>query len=156
MKITIIAVGARMPDWVEAAWSDYAKRLPAEWAVTLKEIKPEARTSGKTPGQMMCAEAKRIEAAIPEGSLCVALDEHGRDYTTHNFAELIGGWHDNSQSLTIIIGGPDGLDADFKKSCQHLLRLSSMTMPHPMVRVVFIEQIYRAWSLLNNHPYHRD
>jgi len=156
MKITIIAVGARMPDWVEAAWSDYAKRLPADWAVTLKEIKPEARTSGKTAGQMMLAEAKRIEAAIPEGSLCVALDEHGRDYTTHKFAELMGGWHDNSQALAIIIGGPDGLDADFKKSCQQLLRLSSMTMPHPMVRVVLIEQIYRAWSLLNNHPYHRD
>ena len=156
MKITILAVGTRMPDWVEAAWSDYAKRLPAEWAITLKEIKPEARTSGKNAVQMMAAEAKRIEAAIPEGSLRVALDEHGRDYTTHKFAELMGAWHDNSQTLAIIIGGPDGLDSDFKKSCQSMLRLSSMTMPHPMVRVVLIEQIYRAWSLLNNHPYHRD
>jgi len=109
MKITIIAVGARMPEWVEAAWSDYAKRLPNEWAISLKEIKPEARTSGKTAAQMMAAEAKRIEAAIPEGSLCIVLDEHGRDYTTHKFAELLGDWHDNSQSLTIIIGGPDGL-----------------------------------------------
>ena len=156
MKITIIAVGARMPDWVEDAWSDYAKRLASDWSVVLKEIKPESRTSGKTPAQMMLAEAKRIESAIPEGSLRVALDEHGRDYTTHTFAEQMGGWHNNSQSLAIIIGGPDGLDADLKKSCQSILRLSSMTMPHPMVRVVLIEQIYRAWSILNNHPYHRD
>ena len=145
-----------MPDWVEDAWNDYAKRLPSDWSVLLKEIKPESRTSGKTPAQMMLAEAKRIESAIPEGSLRVALDEHGRDYTTHTFAEVMGGWHNNSQSLAIIIGGPDGLDQDLKKSCQSMLRLSSMTMPHPMVRVVLIEQIYRAWSILNNHPYHRN
>ena len=145
-----------MPDWVEDAWSDYVKRLPSDWSVVLKEIKPESRTSGKTPTQMMLAEAKRIESAIPEASLRVALDEHGRDYTTHTFADLLGGWHNNSQSIAIIIGGPDGLDSELKKSCQSMLRLSSMTMPHPMVRVVLIEQIYRAWSILNNHPYHRD
>jgi 23S rRNA (pseudouridine1915-N3)-methyltransferase len=156
MKITIIAVGARMPDWVEAAWSDYAKRLPADWSVTLKEIKPEARTSGKTPAQMMASEAKRIESALPEGSIRVALDENGRDYSTHKFSEIMGSWHDNSQHISIIIGGPDGLDPALKKSCHSMLRLSSMTMPHPMVRVVLIEQIYRAWSILNNHPYHRD
>ena len=156
MKLLIIAVGARMPDWVETAWADYAKRMPSEWSVVLKEIKPEARTSGKTAAQMMAAEAKRIEAAIPENYLRIALDEHGRDYSTHKFSEILGVWHDNSQSLAILIGGPDGLDPELKKSCQSMLRLSSMTMPHPMVRVVLIEQIYRAWSILNNHPYHRD
>ena len=144
-----------MPDWVETAWSDYAKRLPAEWAVTLKEIKPEARTTGKTPQQMMAAEARRIEAALPEGCQRVALDEHGRDYTTQKFAEVMRTWQDNSQTIAIIIGGPDGLAPELKSSCHTLLRLSSMTMPHPLVRVVLIEQIYRAWSILVNHPYHR-
>lgn len=156
MKILIVAVGTRMPDWVESAWNDYAKRLPADWSVTLKEIKPEARTSGKTPSQMMAAEAKRIDAAIAQSTIRIALDEHGRDYTTYQFSELMGAWHDNSHTIAILIGGPDGLDAQLKKSCHSMLRLSSMTMPHPMVRVVLIEQIYRAWSLLNNHPYHRD
>jgi len=145
-----------MPDWVHAAWNDYAKRMPAEWAITLKEIKPEPRTSGKTPQQMMFAEAKRIEAAIPEHCVKIALDEHGRDFTTKMFATKLQSFHDASRNIVIIIGGPDGLDPTLKASCDGLIRLSSMTMPHPMVRVILIEQLYRAWSLLVNHPYHRD
>ena len=144
-----------MPDWVVSAWEDYAKRMPLDWSVSLREIKPESRTSGKTPQQMMAAEAKRIEAAIPDQTLRIALDEHGRDLTTQTFATKLQSWHQSSQNITIIIGGPDGLDAQFKASCHALLRLSSMTMPHPMVRVVLIEQLYRSWSILNNHPYHR-
>ena len=155
MKILIIAVGHRMPDWVLCAWDDYAKRMPQDWAITLKEIKPEPRTTGKTAQQMMAAEAKRIESAIQEQSLRIALDEHGRDLTTQAFATKLQTWHQASQNLTLIIGGPDGLDPDLKASCDGLIRLSSMTMPHPMVRIVLIEQIYRAWSIMNNHPYHR-
>lgn len=144
-----------MPEWVLTAWDDYAKRMPAEWAVTLKEIKPEPRTSGKTPQQMMSAEAKRIEAAIPEHTVRIALDEHGRDLTTKMFATKLQTFNDSSQNIAIIIGGPDGLDPTLKASCEGLIRLSSMTMPHPMVRIVLIEQLYRAWSILVNHPYHR-
>ena len=144
-----------MPDWVSSAWDDYAKRMPADWTISLKEIKPEPRTSGKTPGQMMLAEAKRIEAAIPEQTLRIALDEQGQDITTQNFAKKLDSWHQSSQNISIIIGGPDGLDGQFKKSCDGMIRLSSMTMPHPMVRIVLVEQLYRAWSILNNHPYHR-
>lgn len=144
-----------MPDWVLTAWDEYAKRLPADWTVTLKEIKPESRTSGKTPQQMMLAEAQRIEAAIPEQTTRIALDEVGRDYSTRQFAEKLQTWHQSSQNIVLIIGGPDGLDPSLKASCDGLIRLSSMTMPHPMVRVVLIEQIYRAWSILVNHPYHR-
>jgi len=155
VKILILAVGNRMPDWVNSAWDDYAKRMPAEWAITLKEIKPEPRTSGKTPKQMMLAEAQRIEAAIPEHTLRIALDELGRDMTTQSFATKLENWHQASQNIAIIIGGPDGLDSQFKESCDGLIRLSSMTMPHPMVRIVLVEQLYRAWSILNNHPYHR-
>ena len=155
MKVLILAVGNRMPDWVNSAWDDYAKRMPAEWAITLKEIKPEPRTSGKTARQMMLAEAQRIEAAIPEHTLRIALDEHGRDMTTQSFATKLESWHQASQNIAIIIGGPDGLDSEFKENCDGLIRLSSMTMPHPMVRIVLVEQLYRAWSILNNHPYHR-
>jgi 23S rRNA (pseudouridine1915-N3)-methyltransferase len=155
VKILILAVGNRMPDWVNSAWDDYVKRMPAEWAISLKEIKPEPRTSGKTPKQMMLAEAQRIEAAIPEHTLRIALDEHGRDMTTQSFATKLESWHQLSQNIVIIIGGPDGLDSQFKENCDELIRLSSMTMPHPMVRIVLVEQLYRAWSILNNHPYHR-
>ena len=156
MKLMIVAVGARMPDWVDIAWADYAKRLPPDWSVTLREIKPEPRTSGKTPAQMMASEARRIEAAIPPRSVRVALDEHGRDYDSHKFAALLGQWHDGGQTVALLVGGPDGLDPGLKASCQASLRLSSMTMPHPLVRVVLIEQIYRGWSILASHPYHRD
>ncbi len=155
MKIYVIAVGAKMPDWVNTAWDDYAKRLPSDWAVVLKEIKPEPRTTGKTVAQMMAAEAKRIEAAIPADSLRIALDEHGKDLSTTKFANTLQTWQNSSQAIALLIGGPDGLDPALKTSCAQLLRLSSMTMPHPLVRVVLIEQIYRGWSILVNHPYHR-
>jgi len=155
MKIYVIAVGAKMPDWVNVAWDDYAKRLPPEWTVALKEIKPEPRTTGKTVEQMMAAEAKRLEAAIPADALRVALDERGKDLSTQKFSETLQAWQITSQPIAILIGGPDGLDPALKASCTQLLRLSSMTMPHPLVRVVLIEQIYRGWSILVNHPYHR-
>ena len=155
MKIYVIAVGAKMPDWVNTAWDDYVKRLPPDWSVVLKEIKPEPRATGKTVPQMMAAEAKRIEAAIPGDALRVALDERGKDLSTQKFSETLQAWQNTSQAIAILIGGPDGLDPELKASCTHLLRLSSMTMPHPLVRVVLIEQIYRGWSILVNHPYHR-
>jgi len=155
MKITIIAVGAKMPAWVDTAWDDYAKRLPPDWSVQLKEIKPEPRTSGKTAAQLMAAEAKRIHSAIPEQSVRIALDENGKDLSTEKFSQIVQTWQNNSQPLALLIGGPDGLDPELKANCSGLLRLSSMTMPHPLVRVVLIEQLYRAWSILVNHPYHR-
>jgi len=155
MKLSIIAVGNRMPDWVGLAWTDYVKRLPSDWIVSIKEIKPETRTSGKTPAQLMLAEAKRIQASVPQDAVIVALDEHGKDLSTVKFAEQLGKWHDQSQTVALLIGGPDGLDSELKADCAGLIRLSSLTMPHPMVRVLLIEQIYRAWSILNNHPYHR-
>lgn len=156
MKLSIIAVGARMPDWVDTAWADYAKRLPPEWSVTLRDVKPEPRTTGRTAAQMMAAEARRIEAAIPSQAIRVALDERGRDLNSHQFATLLGQWHEDGQPIALLVGGPDGLDAALKASCQSCIRISSMTMPHPLVRVVLIEQIYRAWSILSSHPYHRD
>lgn len=149
------AVGTRMPAWVETAWQDYAKRLPADCALDLREIKPEPRTSGKTPAQMMAAEAKRIEAALPAGSLRVALDERGRDLTTVQLAGELERWRGTGSDVALLVGGPDGLDEDLKRSCAQSLRLSSLTLPHPLVRVLLAEQIYRAWSVMSGHPYHR-
>lgn len=155
MKLIIIAVGLRMPDWVETAWQDYAKRMPADCAIELKEVKPEPRTSGKTPAQMMQAEAKRIEAAIPANALTIVLDERGKDITTMQLAKTMQTWRDSGQDIAILIGGPDGLDAELKNRYPNKLRLSSLTLPHPMVRVLLAEQLYRAWAITVNHPYHR-
>lgn len=155
MKLYVIAVGNRMPNWVETAWDDYAKRMPSDCAIELKEIKPEPRTSGKTPAQMMQAEAKRIESAIPQNALRVVLDEHGKDITTVQLAQHLEQWKHSGQDVAIIIGGPDGLDASIKNAGGTKLRLSSLTLPHPMVRVLLVEQLYRAWSITVNHPYHR-
>lgn len=155
MKIHIIAVGQRMPDWVNTAWCDYSQRLPSDYSLELKEIKPEPRNTGKTVAQMMAAEAKRIEAAIPAQTHVVALDERGRNLTTLQLAEQLQLWREHGQDLTIIIGGPDGLDAELKKRCPQKIRLSDLTLPHPMVRVLLAEQLYRAWSINHNHPYHR-
>lgn len=155
MKLHVIAVGQRMPDWVNQAWDDYARRLPADCALTLREIKPEPRSGGKTPFQMMQAEARRIEAAIPPGALRIALDERGRDLTTPKLSAQLEQWRGQGCDVAFLVGGPDGLDESLKKTCHSLLRLSSFTLPHPMVRVVLAEQLYRAWAIMVNHPYHR-
>ena len=155
MKLIVIAVGNRMPDWVQTAWKDYAKRLPLDCALELREVKPEPRTTGKTPAQMMQAEAQRIQAAIPASAHCIALDEHGKDLTTMKLAGELEKWRAGGQDVVLIIGGPDGLDADLKARCAGLIRLSSLTLPHPMVRVVLAEQLYRAWAINTGHPYHR-
>lgn len=155
MKLIVIAVGNRMPDWVSTAWKDYAKRMPADCAIELREIKPEPRTSGKTPAQMMAAEAKRIETAISPDSTVIALDEHGRDLSTMALSKQLEGWRSDNRDVAFLIGGPDGLDAVLKQRCACLIRLSSLTLPHPMVRIVLAEQLYRAWAILSNHPYHR-
>ena len=155
MKLIVIAVGQRMPAWVEEAWRDYAKRLPPDCALELREIKPEPRTSGKTPAQMMAAEARRIEAAIPSQALVIALDEHGRDLSTMDLAGQLQEWRAGGQDVVFLVGGPDGLDGALKRGSHKLVRLSSLTLPHPMVRVVLAEQLYRAWAIMTNHPYHR-
>lgn len=155
MKLIVIAVGTRMPAWVETAWEDYAKRLPPDCALELREIKPEPRTTGKTPTQMMAAEARRIEAAMPPNALRLALDERGRDLTTMALSRQLEQWRGGGRDVVFLVGGPDGLDDNLKRTCDGQFRLSSLTLPHPMVRVVLAEQLYRAWAILSNHPYHR-
>ncbi|MER1968410.1 23S rRNA (pseudouridine(1915)-N(3))-methyltransferase RlmH [Castellaniella sp. GW247-6E4] len=155
MRIQVLAVGVRMPAWVQEAWKDYAKRLPHDCALELIEIKPEPRISGKTPAQLMQAEALRIEAAAPAQAWRVVLDEHGRDLDTMTLARHLESWRGAGRDVAFLIGGPDGLDPALKQRGHQTIRLSSLTLPHPMVRVLLAEQIYRAWAILAGHPYHR-
>ena len=154
MRITVVAVGQRQPAWADQAVADYLGRFPADFAVALKEVRPEPR-SGAPVERLMASEAVRLNAAIPKGDLVIALDEHGRDWTTMQLADALRGWRDSAESVSFAIGGADGLDPGFKRNARLLLRLSSLTLPHALARVLLVEQLYRAWSLLANHPYHR-
>ena len=155
MRLQIVAVGLKVPDWAQTAYDDYAKRFPPELRVELKAVKTEARAS-KTLENLLSAERGRIEAAIPRGSRIVALDERGAGLTTLALAEKLQAWQREAQDVAIVIGGPDGLDPEFKRQAHERLRLSDLTLPHAMVRVLLIEQLYRAWSVNANHPYHRE
>ena len=155
MRLTIVAVGQKVPDWAQTAYDDYAKRFPPELKVELKAVKTEPRAS-KTLDNLLAAERARIEGAIGKNCRVVALDERGTAVTTVALAERLKAWQLSGDDVVIVIGGPDGLDAGFKQSAHERLRLSDLTLPHAMVRVLLIEQLYRAWSITINHPYHRE
>jgi 23S rRNA (pseudouridine1915-N3)-methyltransferase len=154
MKITVAAIGQRQPAWADAAVEDFVKRFPPGFTVTVKEVRAEAR-GAKSVDQMLAAEAARLRAAVPPGAIVVALDERGADWTTVQFARQLAQWRDEAAAAAFLIGGPDGLAPALKREARLLLRLSSLTLPHALARVVLAEQIYRAWSLLAHHPYHR-
>jgi 23S rRNA (pseudouridine1915-N3)-methyltransferase len=156
MKITILAVGTKMPRWVDDAFNDYAKRFGRDLTFELKEIKPEKRGGGVTAEKGIAAEHARLTAAIPPRSTLVVLDERGKNWTTVQLAEQMRSWQADGSDLCFIIGGADGLSAELKHRADTLLQLSALTLPHGMVRVLLVEQIYRAISILNNHPYHRE
>jgi 23S rRNA (pseudouridine1915-N3)-methyltransferase len=155
MQLIIAAVGHKMPSWIEAGFAEYAKRMPPECRLQLKEIKPVERSGGRTAETVMAQERTRIEAAIPKASRIVALDERGKDITTVQLSKYLTQWQQDGRDVTFVIGGADGLDAQFKAGADLLLRISSLTLPHGMVRVLLAEQLYRAWSITQNHPYHR-
>jgi len=155
MRLTIVAVGQKVPDWAQTAYDDYAKRFPPELRVELKAVKTEPRAS-KTLDTLLAAERQRIEGVIPKGTRIVALDERGTAMTTVALAEKLRSWQREGDDVAIVIGGPDGLDPAFKQAAHERLRLSDLTLPHAMVRVLLIEQLYRAWSITVNHPYHRE
>jgi 23S rRNA (pseudouridine1915-N3)-methyltransferase len=155
MQLVIAAVGHKMPAWIETGFGEYAKRMPPDCRLVLKEIKPVDRSGSRSADTVMAMEKSRIEAVIPKGSRVVALDEHGRDLTTMQLAKNLTQWQQGGTDVTFVIGGADGLDAQFKQQADMLLRISSLTLPHGMVRVLLAEQLYRAWSITQNHPYHR-
>jgi 23S rRNA (pseudouridine1915-N3)-methyltransferase len=155
MKLLVVAVGARMPGWIDEAFEEYARRMPRGMKTELIEIRPEPRSGGKSNEQLMAAEAARIERAVPRGAFRVALDELGQEMTTAGLARWLDSRRRDGGDLAFLIGGADGLAPELKRSAGATLRLSAMTLPHGLARVVLAEQLYRAASILENHPYHR-
>lgn len=155
MKLVIVAVGQKVPDWARTAYDDYAKRFPPELRVELKAVKTEPRAS-RTTETLWAAERQRIETAVPRGARVVALDERGTALTTQALAQQLREWQLGGDDVALLIGGPDGLDPALRESAHQRIRLSDLTLPHAMVRVLLIEQLYRAWSINANHPYHRE
>jgi 23S rRNA (pseudouridine1915-N3)-methyltransferase len=156
MHFTIVAVGERMPGWVDEGFTDYARRMPRSLRIELKEVRPESRREGHPVERILNAEADRIDAAIPKGCHRIALDEHGRALTSQELAKEIEGWQLDGRNVAFLIGGPDGLAPRLKAAPATVLRLSNYTLPHGLVRVILAEQLYRAVSILANHPYHRE
>jgi 23S rRNA (pseudouridine1915-N3)-methyltransferase len=155
MKLLVVAIGQRQPAWADAAWDDFAKRFPPEMRLELKALKAEPR-SGRGAPQCMAAEAARIEAAVPKGARRVVLDERGARVTTAQLAERLQAWRAEGRDVALLVGGPDGLAPKLKASADETLRLSDLTLPHAFARVLLAEAVYRAWSLLQGHPYHRE
>lgn len=155
MKILIVAVGQKVPEWAQTAYEDYAKRFPHEIKVELKAVKTEPRSS-KTKETLYAAERERILGVLPKGIRIVVLDERGVCLTTKALAQRLTDWQLSGDDVALIIGGPDGLDPAFKAIAHEQIRLSDLTLPHAMVRVLLIEQLYRAWSVNAGHPYHRE
>jgi 23S rRNA (pseudouridine1915-N3)-methyltransferase len=155
VKLLLVAVGQRQPAWADTAYEDFAKRFPPEMRLELKAVKAEARGS-KTAAQLMAAEASRIEAALPKGVRRIVLDERGDRVTTVQLASRMEAWQRDGRDAAILIGGPDGLDPALKQTADETLRLSDLTLPHAFVRVLVAEALYRAWTVMVNHPYHRE
>lgn len=154
MKLMVVAVGQRLPDWAQTACDDYLKRFPPDWRVELKTVKAEPRES-KPVAAVMAAEAGRLDAALGAGVRRVVLDERGTRLTSTQLAARFEAWALDGRDVGFVIGGADGFDPAFKQKADETLRLSDLTLPHALARVLLLEQIYRAWSLLHNHPYHR-
>jgi 23S rRNA (pseudouridine1915-N3)-methyltransferase len=156
MRVSIVSVGHKMPAWIKSGFGEYVKRLPPEIKVELLELKPEERTSGKTVEKAKALEGERILAAIPEGATVYALDEKGRPVTTQGLAVMLAGWMRDGTHPAFVIGGADGLSDAVASRADKLVSLSALTLPHGLVRVLLAEQLYRASSILANHPYHRE
>ena len=155
MRLGILAVGHKLPDWVAKGCAEYIKRMPRELPLSVVEIKPEPRGS-KTREQLLAAEKTRLQAALSGFNRIVVLDERGTDLTTVKLAQRLEDWMREGGDTAFIIGGADGIDEDLKQRADAMIRLSSLTLPHAMARLVLCEQLYRAVSVVKNHPYHRE
>ncbi|MCE2988921.1 MAG: 23S rRNA (pseudouridine(1915)-N(3))-methyltransferase RlmH [Burkholderiales bacterium] len=155
MKITILALGHRMPKWVTLGVEEYTRRMPAEVRVEVVELKPEDRAN-KTTARVLAAEAERLELAIPRQSQRIVCDERGKPLTTPMLAAWMQSWMRDGVQPCFIIGSADGLAESIKATATQTVSVSGCVLPHGMVRVILAEQLYRAWSLMHNHPYHRE
>lgn len=154
MRIHLLSVGRRMPAWVQAGWEDYARRLPPECALQLVEIEPVQRGRGPATRAVQ-EEGERMLKAVPKGAGVIALDVAGEPWSTARLAEALRGWLAGGRDMALLVGGADGLAAGCLARAERRWSLSPLTFPHPLVRVILAEQLYRAWSLLQGHPYHR-
>lgn len=155
MNIYLISVGNRMPRWVAEGYEEYAKRLPGECALRLLEIPPGHRGKNADTARTLRDEGQRMLKAIPKGCRVIALDLSGRAWSTEQLCERLGEWMKEGRDLALLVGGPEGLAQVCLEAAELRWSLSPLTLPHPLVRVFLAEQLYRAWSLLRNHPYHR-
>ncbi|MCG3201862.1 MAG: Ribosomal RNA large subunit methyltransferase H [Gammaproteobacteria bacterium] len=155
MRVVLAAVAKRPPDWIREGFREYARRLPPQLSLTLSEIAPFARDGSQSAEAARRREAERLRAAVPEGASLIALDEHGRQWSTAELVTRLERWMQEGRDLAMLVGGADGLDPSIIEDADHVWSLSRLTLPHALVPVVLAEQLYRAWSLLNRHPYHR-
>lgn len=155
MRLVLVAIGQRLPAWADAAVAEFAKRFPPELKFEVRTCKAEPR-NGRSAEQLMAAEAQRIEAALPGGVRRVVLDERGQGVTTRQLAARLQAWMADGRDVALVIGGPDGLAPSIKERADEMLRLSDLTLPHALARVLLCEALYRAWTLTANHPYHRE
>jgi 23S rRNA (pseudouridine1915-N3)-methyltransferase len=155
MLIRLIAVGNKMPGWVTTGFQEYVKRLPSGYALKLMEITPEKRMKQGDIPRIMEKEGEKILSLLKPGNLVVALDVQGQSWSTPELAVSLKHWHDENRDVDLLVGGPDGLSSACLKEAHQKWSLSPLTLPHPLVRIMVAEQLYRAWSILHNHPYHR-
>lgn len=155
MRLVVAAIGQRPPAWADAAWEEFARRMPAECRIELRALKVEPR-AGRSAAQCLQAEAERLEAAVPKGARRVVLDERGTRLGTAQLAERLAFWLGDGRDVALLIGGPDGLSESVKARADETLRLSDLTLPHALARVLLAEALYRAWTLHAGHPYHRE
>ena len=156
MRVAILSVGHRMPAWIQEGFREYARRMPPEIRVERVELKPEERGAGRSIERAKTLEGERLLAALPDGAELVALDERGRGVSTQALADMLAAWMRDGAAPAFAIGGADGLSDAVKKRAAKVVSLSAMTLPHALVRVVLAEQLYRAWTILARHPYHRE
>jgi len=155
MQLTVVAVGQRMPAWVQESWSEYARRFPRGLALELKEISLAKRSRNADIESLRNAEGTALLAAAPAGHRIVALDERGRQWSTGELAERLESWMQEEHGVCFLVGGPDGLPQKCRDRARDVWALGRLTLPHPMVRAILAEQLYRAWTITQNHPYHR-
>ena len=155
MQIHLISVGNRMPGWVQQGYQEYAKRLPRDCELILKEIAPGKRGKNSDTARIVRDEGERMLSAVPAKAHIVTLDIPGKPWTTPQLAEAMQRWQQETPQVALMVGGPEGLSQQVRGVARESWSLSKLTFPHPLVRIVVAEQVYRAWSILNNHPYHR-
>jgi len=155
MKIRLLAIGTRMPSWVDAGFQEYQKRLPPQCGLELVALRPGLRRGGNDPQKAIVAEGAALLAALRDGERVIALDRRGKQWSTEILAQHLAQWLQGGRNIALLIGGPDGLAEPVRKRATQLWSLSDLTLPHGLVRVLVAEQLYRAWSMLQGGPYHR-